>query len=103
MQAITIADQLHIKILKEHVALDRTSWSVKSVCNRFFIKCIYGWKDVLKVEYNDPHKHASKLHAFPFALQTNTVGHFMESKTYHRPRQRVPLTLHLRSSVSLLK
>ena len=63
----------------------------------------HGWKDVLKVEYNDPHKHASKLHAFPFALQTNTVGHFMESKTYHRPRQRVPLTIHLRSSVSLLK
>ena len=37
-----------------------------------------GWKDVLKVhvEYNDPHKFASKLRGFPFTLLTNTVGHF---------------------------
>ena len=27
--------------LKEHVALDRTSWSIKSACNRFLIKCIW--------------------------------------------------------------
>ena len=27
----------------------------------------------LKVEYNDPHKHASKLHGFPFTSSTNTV------------------------------
>ena len=27
--------------LKEHVALDRTRWSMKSVCNRFLINCIW--------------------------------------------------------------
>ncbi len=26
----------------------------------------HGWKDVLKVEYNDAHKHASKLCGSPF-------------------------------------
>ena len=47
--------------------------TLKSVCNRFFIKCIlYGWKDVVKVEQNDPLKHASKLHGFPFTSSTNT-------------------------------
>ena len=40
---------------------------------------IYGWKDVLKVEYNDPHKFASKLRGFPFTGRTNTVGHLWES------------------------
>ena len=35
----------------------------------------YGWKDVLKVEYNDPHKFASKLRGFPFTERTNTIGH----------------------------
>ena len=60
--------------LKEHVALDRTSWSVKSVCNRL-LKNAYGWKDVLKVEYNDPRKFASKLNGFPFALRTNMVDY----------------------------
>ena len=28
--------------------------------------------DVLKVEYNDPHKFASQLRVFPFTLRTNT-------------------------------
>ena len=28
-----------------------------------------GWKDMLKVEYNDPHKFASELRDFPFALR----------------------------------
>ena len=40
----------------------------------------YGWKDVLKVENNDPHKFASKLLGFLFALRTNAAGHFWESK-----------------------
>ena len=65
---------LTIFALKEHVALDRTSWSTKSVCNRLLWNA-YGWKDVLKVEYTDPHKFASKLRGFPFTVRTNTVGH----------------------------
>ena len=32
-------------------------------------------KDVLKVEYNDPHKYHSNWHGFPFTSQTITVGH----------------------------
>ena len=55
--------------LSLYVALDRSSWSLKSVI-----------KDELKVEYNDPHKFASKLRSFPFMLRTNTVGHLWESK-----------------------
>ena len=39
--------------LIEHVALDWTSWSIKSV---------------LKEEYIDPHKFASKLRGFPFTV-----------------------------------
>ena len=50
--------------LKEHDALDRSTWSFKSVCNRLFR--MHGWKDVLKVEYNDPHKHVSIMHGFSF-------------------------------------
>ena len=69
----------HYKKLKEHVALDRSSWSLKSVCNRL-LQNAYGYKDDLKVKYNDPHKFASKLRGFPFTLQTNTVGHLFESK-----------------------
>ena len=66
-------------MLKEHVALDRSKWSLKSLCNRL-LQNAYGQKDVLKVEYNDPHKFASKLHGFPFTLRTkNTVGHLWES------------------------
>ena len=61
--------------LKEHVALDRTTRSIRSICNNRLLKNAYGWKDVLKVEYNDPHKFASKLPGFPFTLRTNTVGH----------------------------
>ncbi len=40
-------------------------WPLKA----FVIKLIeyeYGWKDILKVEYNDAHKHASRLCGFPF-------------------------------------
>ena len=33
-------------------------------------------KEAVKVEYNDPHKHASKLHGFPFTSSTNKVGHY---------------------------
>ena len=65
-------------ILKEQVALDRTSWSIKSVCN-CFLSNAYGWKDVFKVEYNDPHKFASQLRGFPFTVRTNTVGHLLGS------------------------
>ena len=67
--------------LKEHVALDRTSWSIKSVCNSFLQNAYTcSWKDVLKVEYNYPHKFASKSRGFPFTVLTNTVGHLWESK-----------------------
>ena len=43
-----------------------------------------GWKDVLKVENNNPHKYASKLRGFPFTLQTNTICHFVESDSTNR-------------------
>ena len=36
-------------------------------------------KMFLKVEYNDPHKHATKLHGFPFTPSTNMVGHLFDS------------------------
>ena len=49
--------------------MDWTSWSVKSVYNRLVIKCIW-LRRCLKVEYNDPHKFASKLHGFSFTLLT---------------------------------
>ena len=42
------------------------------------MKSIWLEKDALKVEYNDPHKHALKWCSFAFTLRTNTVGHFME-------------------------
>ena len=35
----------------------------------------FGYKDVVKVENNDPHKVASKLRGFPVTLRTNTVCH----------------------------
>ena len=38
--------------LKEHVALDRTSWSMKSVCNSVLINFIW-LESCLKLEYND--------------------------------------------------
>ena len=34
---------------------------------------MHGWKDILKVEYNDPHKFASELSGFTFALRTNST------------------------------
>ena len=39
---------------------------------------MHGWQDILKVEYNDPHKFASKLPGFLFTVQTNTVGHLWD-------------------------
>ena len=39
----------------------------------------FGEKDVIKLEYNIPHKHTSKLHGFSFTLLTNTVGHLWKS------------------------
>ena len=57
--------------LKEHVALHRASWSLKSVWNPFVLICMYKI-DNLEVEYNDPHKHACKLYGFPYTLWTNT-------------------------------
>ena len=50
-----------LDFLKEHVALGRTSWYIK-------------------VDYNHPHKFASKLRGFPFALLNNTVGHLWDTK-----------------------
>ena len=47
--------KMRLMTLKEHVALD---WTILNA---------YGWKDVLKVEYNDPHKFASKLRGFPYS------------------------------------
>ena len=69
---------VRIELLKEHVALDQSSWSLKSCCNRL-LQNAYGQKDVVKVEYNDPHKHASNTLGFPFTSSTNTVGHLWES------------------------
>ena len=56
--------------LKEHVALDRFSWSLKSLCDCsvFVTKCILLERYFLKVEYNDPHKFALSLRCFPFTL-----------------------------------
>ena len=65
--------------LKEHIALDQTSLSIKSVCNPFLPNA-YGWKDVVKVEYHDPHKFAWKLRGFPFTVRTNTFGHYGSQK-----------------------
>ena len=53
-----------------------------SVCNRFFYAS--GWKDVFKVEYNDPHKFAPKLRGFPFTVRTNTLGHFQPYAFYRQ-------------------
>ena len=36
-------------------------------------------KDILKVEYNDPHKYHSKLHGFPSTSSNITSGHLWES------------------------
>ena len=50
---------------------------------------MHGWKDVLKVEYNDPHKFASKLGGFPFTLRTNTVGHlYMADRVSRRGKRK---------------
>ena len=64
------------KTLKERVALDRTSWSIETV----FYKKHMVEKNVLKVEYNDPHKLSSKLRGFLFTVRTNTAGNLWESK-----------------------
>ena len=58
-------------------------WIGRVGLHKAFITICYkmhGWKDVLKVEHNDPHKFASKLRGFPFTVRTNTVGHLWESK-----------------------
>ena len=68
-------------MLKEHLALDRTSWSTKSICNRLLWNA-HGWKHVLKVEYIDPHKFALKLRCFSLNVRTNTVGQLSESKIW---------------------
>ena len=64
----SLSENPGLETLKEHVAWDRTSWSIKSICNRL-LQNAYGWKDVLKVEYNDPHEFALKLRVFPITLQ----------------------------------
>ena len=38
---------------------------------------MHGLKDVLKVEYNDALKNASKLHGFPDTSWANTPWHFV--------------------------
>ena len=67
---LLLADNLK---LKERVALDRPSWSLKSVYNRLLLNAYK--KDISKVQYNDPRKYHSKLHGFPFTLSTITVCH----------------------------
>ena len=52
-------------------------WKMFETC--LLYKCIR----LERCDYNDPHKHASKLHGFPFTSRTNTVGHFVESKFDH--------------------
>ena len=49
----------------------------------FVIKCI-GKIDNFKVEYNDPHNHATRLHSFTFKYTSRrtTVGHFVQSKCW---------------------
>ena len=65
-----------VTFLKEHLAMDRSSWSLKSVWS--VLKC--KWLDNLKVELNYSHRHASILHGFPYTSWRNMVGHFVESK-----------------------
>ena len=57
MQVFTTS--FNVVSLNEHVALDRSSWSLKSVCNRL-LQNAYDKKDILKVEKNDPHKYYPK-------------------------------------------
>ena len=52
-----------------------------TVCYKMHI----GWKDNLKVEYNDPHKFAAKLRGFPFTVQTYTVGHLWKFDSHKWP------------------
>ena len=71
--------------LKGHVALDRASWSKKSIWNRLSWNA-YGLK------YNDPQKYVSKLHGFRFTLRTITRSAILLSqKCDSTKRQRVPL------------
>ena len=42
--------------------MDWASWSMKSIWNLYKM---HGWKDVLRVDYNDPHNNAMKLHGDP--------------------------------------
>ena len=48
-------------------------------------------KDVVKVENNAQHKHASKLHSFPFTTSTNTVGHY-GGPIFDRPTRPIQAT-----------
>ena len=54
-------------------SLDGRVITLHAVCHevpKYFkgTRCLDGRKDVLKVEYDNPHKHASKLRRFPFTL-----------------------------------
>ncbi len=59
-----------IWIFKGTRYLDRAIWAKQKRLLYELKWNEYGWKDVLKVEYNDPHKYASKLCGFPFSLWT---------------------------------
>ena len=65
--------------LKEHVALDRSTWSLKIVCNRLLYMHMIR-KIFFKVKYNDPHKYHSKLRGFPFTSSTRSIVNFMGVK-----------------------
>ena len=43
-------------MLKEHIAMDRTSWSLKRVWIRVLWN-VYGWIYILQVVYKDPHMY----------------------------------------------
>ena len=49
--------------LKEHIALDRMSWSLKSFWNHLLWNA-YVLEDILIVEYIDPHKYNSNCTFF---------------------------------------
>ena len=71
---------LFVKSFKAHIVLNRTRWSLKS---------------------NDQHKHASKMHGFPFTPSTNTVGHLWmaDRDSSHSKRKNVHFEANLCGSL----
>ena len=108
----------HHHVLKEHVALDRTSWSIKSACNHFLIKCIWlercfksrtqwstqiclkiAWFSFRTVKGKTPNFEANLCRSLystfktsfkPYAFLANGYKRFSKTNSTD-PRQRVPL------------